>query len=92
MGVPVGIVIGFIGVGILLAPFIIQIYIRSKQKNNNYKRSLRAASVIIGIAIAFYIGGIILAGYFSGKSIAKPLFQYAGMGGKLVEENPELLA
>ena len=87
MGVSVGIVIGFLGVAILLVPFIIQIYISTKQTDKNHKRSLEGASVIIAIAVIFYVGGIILAAYFSGKEIAST----GGEGGKFVEKHPGLL-
>ncbi len=40
MGVAVGIVIGFLGVGILLAPFIIQIYVGTKQSNKFWEPPL----------------------------------------------------
>ena len=90
MGVAVGIVIGFIGVGILLVPFVIQIYVGTKQSNKNHKRALEAASGIIAVAILFYIGGIILAVYYSGKSIASTGALYSGEGGKFLEEHPQL--
>lgn len=90
MGVAIGIVVGFLGVGILLAPFIIQIYIGTKQESTDRKRALEAASGIIAIAIIFYVGGLILAGYFSGKSLAAAGAKYGGEGGKFLEENPQL--
>lgn len=91
MGVTVGIVVGFLGVGILLIPFIIQIYIGTKQENKDHKRALEAASGIMSIAIIFYVGGLILAGYFSGKSLAASGGKDAGEGGKFVEKHPALL-
>lgn len=90
MGVTVGVVIGFLGVGILLAPFVIQIYIGTKQEDDNYKRALEAASGIMAVAIIFYVGGLILAGYFSGKSLAKEGSKYTGEGGKFLETHPQL--
>ena len=90
MGVSVGVVMGFLGVGILLAPFIIQIYIGSKQDNKNNKRALEGASGIMAIAIIFYVGGLILAGYYSGKELAAEGAKYGGESTKFLEEHPQL--
>lgn len=91
MGVTVGIVIGFIGAGILLVPFIIQIVVGTKQDSTSNKRALEAASGIMAVAIIFYVGGIILAGYFSGKSLYAAGSKYGVEGAKFLAENPELL-
>lgn len=90
MGVGLGVVVGIIGIAILLIPFIIQIYIGTKQVSTNYKRSLEAASAIIVLAVIFYVGGIILAGYYSGKEIAAAQGTLYGKGGKFIEEHPQL--
>jgi len=88
MGTTVGIVIGFIGIIALIVPFILQIYVGTKQTSTNYKRALEAASGILVIGAIFFIGGLILAAYYEGKEIAS----YAGRGGKYIEQHPELLA
>lgn len=90
MGTSVGIVIGFLGIAILIAPFIIQIYVGTKQTNKNNKKALEAASAIMAIAIIFYAGGIILAAYYSGKEIAAAGAMYSGEGGKFIEQHPQL--
>lgn len=84
MGLTVGVILGFVGVAILLVPLIIQIYVGVKETDKDHKRSLEAGAVIVGLAIIFYIGGLILAGYFSGK-------ETVGKVSKFAEENPQLL-
>ncbi len=90
MGVEVGVVIGLIGVGILIVPFIIQIVIGRKQTSTGAKRALEGASGIIAIAVIFFIGGILLSAYYSGKEIAAGGARYSGKGGKFLEEHPQL--
>ena len=97
MGVSVGLVIGFIGAGIMLFPFILQLYASRKQSTSSRKHSLEFASGIIIIAMFLYIGGIILAAYYSGKTLAKAGGKLIGGGGKLIgsggkflEEHPQL--
>ena len=91
MGVEVGIIIGLIGIGLLIIPFIIQLYVGSQQTSTGAKRALQASSVIIAITVIFFIGGIILAAYFSGKEIVAAQSAITGEGGKFVVEHPQLL-
>ena len=102
MGVEVGVVIGLIGVAILIVPFIIQIYVGSNQGSTGAKRALEASSAIIAVAVIFFVGGLILAAYFSGKEIvaaqsaitgegARYGGKYGGEGAEFVAEHPQLL-
>ena len=91
MGVTVGVVIDLFGVAIMIAAFSLQIYTRSKLDNKDSKRALEYAAGFIAVATIFFIGGIILAAYFSGKEIAAAGSKYTGEGGKFVEKHPALL-
>ena len=91
MGVSVGVVMGLFGIGILIAAFSLQIYIRSKTSDKNSKRALEYAAGFISVSTIFFLGGIILAAYFSGKEIAATGAKYTGEGGKFVEKHPALL-
>ena len=90
MWITVGVIMGFIGVAILIAPFIMQIVVARRQGTTGAKRALEGSSAIIAIAIIFYIGGIILAAYYSGKEIAATVTTYSGEGGKFLEQHPQL--
>ena len=91
MGVEVGVVMGLIGVAILIVPFIIQIYVGSKQGSTGAKRALEASSAIIAIAVIFFVGGLILAAYFSGKEIVAAQSSVTGEGAEFVAKHPQLL-
>ena len=90
MGTTLGLVIGFLGVAILIVPFIIQIVVSRKQTSTGAKRGLDAASAIMAIALIFYAGGIILAAYYAGEEIAAAVTTYTGEGGRFLERNPQL--
>ena len=87
MGLSVGLVIGFLGVGILIAPIVMQIYLSTKLTNTNHKRALEGASGIIGLGLFFFIGGLILAAYYS---TGKGIISESEAGGKFLEEHPQL--
>ena len=91
MGVEVGVIIGLVGVAILIVPFIIQLYVGSKQSSTGAKRALEAASALIAIAVIFFVGGLILAAYFSGKEIVAAQSHITSEGGKFIAEHPQLL-
>ena len=80
MGLAIGIILGFLGLSILIIPFIIDLYVSRRQTDlenpNDYKRALEAAGGLIAIATVFLIGGLIIVGLASGAEVAK-----AGLGG-----------
>lgn len=90
MGVSVGVVIGLFGVAIMIGAFSLQLYTRSKLTNKDTKKAMEYSCGIIAVATIFFIGGIILAAYFSGKEIAAAGSKYTGEGGKFLEEHPQL--
>ena len=77
MGLVLGVILGFIGIAILIIPFIIDIYQSRQQTNVNYKRSLEAAAIIIAIAVLFMIGGLLLVGVISTWGLSKT--EYTGL-------------
>ena len=85
MGLSVGLIVGFIGLGILIVPIALEIYVSTKQTSTGNKKSLEAAAGSTIVAAVFYVMGLILAAYFSGKATAEK-----GIG--FLEKNPELLA
>ena len=92
MGSHVGIVLGFLGIGILIIPFILQIYVANNQvnPNNNNKRYLEGGSGIMVVAILFFIAGIIVAKYFGGSEIAKGAGDVYGGEAEFIKTHPQL--
>lgn len=90
MTTTIGIVVGFIGVFILLVPFIIQIYVATKQTTTGDKRALEASTVIMAIALFFYVVGIILAAYYAGQEIVQAYGKLEGGELKFIKEHPQL--
>lgn len=71
MGLALGIFSGFIGMGLLLIPFIIDIYVSRRTENKDYERALEASAGIIALAVLFMVGGLIIVAVESGKGIAE---------------------
>ena len=77
MGLVIGVIMGFIGIAILVIPFIIDIYQSRQQTNVNYKRALEASAGMIAIATIFMIGGLLLVGVISTWGLSKT--EYSGL-------------
>lgn len=80
MGLVIGVIMSVLGLGMLVIPFVIDLYISRRQtdktKATEYKRALEASAGLIIIASLFLIGGIVLVGFASTWDVAK-----AGFGG-----------
>lgn len=81
MGLVIGVIMGFLGIAMLIIPFIIDLYVSRNQtdktKATDYKRSLEASAGMIAIAVIFMIGGLILVGFVSTWGLAKS--EYSGL-------------
>ena len=71
MGLIIGVTMGFLGITMLLVPFLIDIYQSRKQTNTSRKRELEGSAGLIVIATLFLIGGLILVGVVSTWGLAK---------------------
>ncbi len=76
MGLVIGTIMGFLGIGMLVVPFLIDVYQSRKQTTTNDKRALEASAGLIVIATIFMIGGLLLVSVVSTWGVAK-----AGIGG-----------
>ena len=85
MGLAIGVILSFIGMGLLLGPFIIDISKSKKETNKDYKRELEASAWIIGIATLFLIGGILIVAFTSGSKLVSAGLE--GYTGKKQESN-----
>ena len=80
MGLVIGVIMGFIGIGMLSIPFIIDIYQSRQQTDVNYQRALEASAAMIIIAVFFMIGGLLLVGVISTWGLSKTEYQGLSSG------------
>ena len=79
MGLVIGVLMGFFGIGLLIIPLIIDIYQSRKKDNEKYKRYLEGSTGLIVIGMIFMIGGLVLVGFISTWGLAKT--GYSGLTG-----------
>ena len=87
MGLVIGVIMGVFGIGLMIIPIIIDIYLSRKQTNDTYKKELEASAGIIIIAIIFMIAGLGLVAFSSGWDVSKSGYSGFTGGGKEGENN-----